>query len=379
MGEQLALGRLSGAIESIYDAAMAPELFETALRQSLELFNGTAAVLHGFDVGRSQAALIASVGIEEEFRQSYLDRYAQVSPLAAGYLLYRECEPITQPMVIEDDEFRQTAFFREWVVPQGFHTNLSSVLSRTLAEWRALTFIASPPRARFASEELALMQLLAPHFRKALKIAGILEQARRSAELLSETLDRLALGAIAVASEGSILHANAAAEFELKARTAIMSLDGRLQAVEPQANGSLQHDIALCMQAGAARDIVLPRGRDPGGGLVVHILPLAGRSLEHGFGEQGQAVVFFKPSEAKVEPPLRAVAERYRLTGSESRVLAGLLAGADTRALSHSLGVAVSTLRTHLHNLFEKTGARTRAELVALVRDLIPEVSPHHR
>ncbi len=372
---QLALGHLSRAIEAIYDAAMAPELFEPALGQALELFDGSAAVIHYYDVAASRAALVASVGLEERFQRTYLDHYAQVSPLAAGYLMYRECEPITQPMVIADDEFRQTAFFREWVVPQGFHTNLSSVLSRTLAEWHALTFIGSPPRARFAEDELELMQLLAPHFRKALKIAGILEQARRQTEVLSDTLDRLALGAIAVTGEGRILHANAAAEAELRARTAIMSLDGRLQAIEPRANGPLQDDITQCLRAGAARDVAIPRRGVPDGGLIAHILPLAGRSLEHGFGQEGQAAIFFKAHEARVEPPLRALVDRYGLTGSEARVLAGLLGGADARVLAERQGVAVSTIRTHMHHLFEKTGSRTRAELVGVVRDLIPDVS----
>ena len=368
------MARLSRAIEAIYDAAIAPELFERALGQALELFDGSAAVIHYYDVAQSRAAFVASVGLEEGFRQTYLDRYAELSPLAAGYLMYGECEPITQPMVIADEEFRQTIFFREWVVPQGFHTNLSAVLSRTLTEWHALTFIGSPPRARFAEHELELMQVLAPHFRKALKIAGILEQSRRRAEVLSDSLDRLALGAIAVGGDGRILHANTAAEAELRARTAIMSLDGRLQAVEPQANGPLQDDIAACMHAGAARDVAIPRQRGPGG-LVAHILPLAGRSQEHGFGEQGQAVVFFKPQEARVEPPLRALADRYGLTGSEARVLAGLLGGADARGLAERQGVAVSTIRTHMHHLFEKTGVSTRAELVGAMRDLISDVS----
>ena len=372
---QLAIGRLSRVIEAIYDAAMAPELFDTALRQALNLFDGSAAVIHYYDVARSEAAFVASVGIGADFRQSYLDRYAVTSPLAAGYLMYRECEPITQPMVIEDAEFRETAFYREWVLPQGFHTNLSSVLSRTLADWHALTFIGSPPRARFAGEELELMQLLAPHFRKALKIAGMLERDSRRSELLSETLDRLALGAIAVTRDGRILHANAVAETELRSRSAIMSRDGHLQAVEPQANGPLQRDIAFCVRGGAARDVALGRGHGLDGGLVAHILPLVSRSLEHGFGEQGQAVVFFRPAEAKVEPPLRALAERYGLTGTEARVLAGLLGGADARRLAERHGVAVSTIRTHLHHLFEKTGARNRAELVASMRDLIPDVS----
>ncbi len=154
-----------------------------------------------------------------------------------------------------------------------------------------------------------------------------------------------------------------------------MSLDGRLQAVEPQANRALQEDIAACMRTGAARDVAVRRTGGADGGLVAHLLPLAGRSLEHGFGEKGQAAIFFKAPETKVEPPLRALAERYGLTASEARVLAGLLGGADARDLAERQGVAVSTIRTHMHHLFEKTGCRTHADLVGSVRDLVVDVS----
>lgn len=44
-----------------------------------------------------------------------------------------------------------------------------------------------------------------------------------------------------------------------------------------------------------------------------------------------------------------------------------LLAGSTTKAISERLAIAENTLRTHIKRLFEKTGARTRTELMARV------------
>ena len=59
-----------------------------------------------------------------------------------------------------------------------------------------------------------------------------------------------------------------------------------------------------------------------------------------------------------------------RLTGKENEVLAGLAEGHSNAQIADELGVAVSTVKTHLKNLFFKLDARRRTQAVARAREL---------
>ena len=58
------------------------------------------------------------------------------------------------------------------------------------------------------------------------------------------------------------------------------------------------------------------------------------------------------------------LSEAYGLTPAEGRVLAGLLDGRDPGSIAEALGIAVSTVRTHIKRLYEKTGTSRQTELV---------------
>jgi len=68
------------------------------------------------------------------------------------------------------------------------------------------------------------------------------------------------------------------------------------------------------------------------------------------------------------ETSLANLAEKYRFTPAELRVLRALLEEAGgVRAVAQTLGVSSATVKTHLHHLFQKTGTRRQVDLVKLV------------
>lgn len=73
-----------------------------------------------------------------------------------------------------------------------------------------------------------------------------------------------------------------------------------------------------------------------------------------------------------VHPPVRpdrgivALARIFGLTCAESRVLAHLAEDRTPNEIGAALGVSVTTVRTHLQSLFQKTGARRQPELIRL-------------
>ncbi|MEM1177189.1 MAG: helix-turn-helix transcriptional regulator, partial [Acidobacteriota bacterium] len=71
-----------------------------------------------------------------------------------------------------------------------------------------------------------------------------------------------------------------------------------------------------------------------------------------------------------LEPNGRAVDTGPSLTGKESQVLAGLAEGRSNAQIAADLGIAVSTVKTHLKHLFHKLDAKRRTQAVARAREL---------
>lgn len=56
---------------------------------------------------------------------------------------------------------------------------------------------------------------------------------------------------------------------------------------------------------------------------------------------------------------------RWKFTSKEEEVVISLLSGDSSREIAEHLSIAESTLKSHLKRIFEKTGARSRTELLA--------------
>jgi PAS domain S-box-containing protein len=77
----------------------------------------------------------------------------------------------------------------------------------------------------------------------------------------------------------------------------------------------------------------------------------------------------FQPGGPELIGPVRAVSPRglgVTLTHREREVLRLVALGSDTRRVAEELCISSETVRTHVRNAMKKTGARTRAQLVAL-------------
>jgi DNA-binding CsgD family transcriptional regulator len=65
--------------------------------------------------------------------------------------------------------------------------------------------------------------------------------------------------------------------------------------------------------------------------------------------------------------PTEIIGRMYKLTPSELRVLLAIVDIGGVPEVAAALGVAATTIRTHLSRLFEKTGVGRQADLVKLV------------
>ncbi len=132
----------------------------------------------------------------------------------------------------------------------------------------------------------------------------------------------------------------------------------------PASQRALSVALAAPPRAGIGRrGLGVPARRSDGEALVLHVLPLA----DEGLLPAASAAIFVAPATAPPPPPVAAIAALFDLTPTEARVLELIAAGRTNAEIAVALGVALSTVRTHLLHLFEKTRTHRQADLAALL------------
>jgi DNA-binding CsgD family transcriptional regulator len=97
--------------------------------------------------------------------------------------------------------------------------------------------------------------------------------------------------------------------------------------------------------------------------IFAHVLPLARGETRTRFEPEAAAGVFVS---APPDEAAEAMAAAYRLTPAETHLIVSLLTGRSLNETVVALGIAVITTKTHLENIFHKTGVNRQAELVRL-------------
>jgi DNA-binding CsgD family transcriptional regulator len=116
------------------------------------------------------------------------------------------------------------------------------------------------------------------------------------------------------------------------------------------------------------KGIALPLTAHDGECHVAHVLPLtSGARRRAGMAYTAAAAVFVRKAALETPSPPEVIGRTYKLTPTELRVLLAIVEVGGVPEVAAALGVADSTIKTHLGRLFEKTGAGRQADLVKLV------------
>ncbi|SCA58008.1 putative CheY-like receiver [Candidatus Terasakiella magnetica] len=83
--------------------------------------------------------------------------------------------------------------------------------------------------------------------------------------------------------------------------------------------------------------------------------------------DDGNVAVFINDPEMHNEPPTNVLARLYGLTDAEARLLQALIVGKKLETVADEAGVSMNTVRSHLKQVFRKTGTNRQPELVSLV------------
>jgi DNA-binding CsgD family transcriptional regulator len=142
---------------------------------------------------------------------------------------------------------------------------------------------------------------------------------------------------------------------------------GKLSVADAQADHAL-HDIFINAEGGdtalGAKGIAVPLAGRDGERHVAHVLPLtSGARRKAGTAYSAVAAVFVRKAALDLPHPLEALADAYKLTPAEMRVLMTIVQIGGVPEVAPVLGISEATVKTHLQRIFDKTGTSRQADL----------------
>jgi DNA-binding CsgD family transcriptional regulator len=362
---------LSTVIADIYDAAIEPALWRQTLASICTYVGGHSGVLFWHDAASQSAQALHLYNDDPKYTQLYFEKYLPMNPVfpAATFMETGVVHSTTD--FISQDELEQTRFYKEWIAPQGIADSLAVNLEKGITRSSLLNIRMDASLGFENDDSRSRMALLVPHLQRAVAIGRLFDQAATAQTALTETLDHVEAAVFLVGSDGMITFANDPAKKMLDDAVLVREREGGLHAVATDADRALREIFTSAAKGDTSvgvRGVAVPLTGSSGEPWFAHVLPLtSGRRQQAGQANHAVAAVFIRQTAPNAPPPLESIAKQYTLLPSEVRVLAAVARIQGVKELAEFLGVSQATVKTHLHNLFRKTGTRRQSELVKLI------------
>lgn len=374
-------GQVSALIGAIYDCAIDPSRWERTLDEIRELLDCTNCVLSVVNLDDASYRIQWMLGIDPawvarmaEYAPELLELYGQVPDL--------HDLPIDQPVspcwMLGVEAVRTNGYYLKWAKPQGLIDSIAVALMRTPSRRGELSFGRREEVGVITAREIRLLGMLAPHIRRAVTITDLIDMKDLAAGALAETLDAVAAGVVLVDGDGGIVHANRPAERMMRHGHPIRAVRGRLSAAEADASEHLRQVIDLAVHRDGeigADGIGLALMAEGNPAAVAHVLPLSGGEVRMRLMPRACAAVFVSPGVEPARGGIDAFAKGWGLTRAETRLLRRLARGQSLAEAASSLDIGLTTAKTHLSRILDKTGSRRQADLIGRVHRMVPPVA----
>ena len=182
--------------------------------------------------------------------------------------------------------------------------------------------------------------------------------------LVATLMDRLESGILACSAQGELLHANLAAQRELRSGGALHVVDGQVRCASGRSEEAWADALQDAAHRHRSRLVSLEAGAQR---LMITAMPLP---IE-GFGSTPVLVMMGRRQVCSALG-LEMLASNHGLTLAESRVLRALVGNCTPREIAASHCVSVATVRTQIQSVRDKLGVRSIDALLLRAAEVPP-------
>ncbi len=370
MGVKIDQQQVLGLVDLLYEAAVAPSTWPRFLQELTATVGAETATLALHDVKHHAGQTLWQFGVDPEYARLY-EHYAHqnvymiaAAPhLKTGFIHRGED-------AVSDHEVMRTEFFNDYMKRIGTLHNVGCCILQERSLSAMLVVNRRIGRTSFSAAEMALLRTLLPHLQRATLVQQRLEGAELQSRTALDALDRLPIGIFLLNQSGSVVFQNATASAILSDGDGLKLHREGLAAAIPAETAALRRLVGRVSGERSLRctEIVLQISRPSGrrGFLVVAApAPIAVRGAMP--SDVPRTILFVSDPEHGVDTPSELLTHLYGLTPTEAHIAVLLAQGLRSDTIAETIGITLSTARTHVKRILSKTDTGTQSALVRII------------
>jgi len=364
-------------VGNIYQASCDANHWVEVMQKVTEVTGSKSAMLAYRDLEQPQASFQFAYNISQEILELYAHKYSAIDPF---FELSAKTVPLGKTsadhkMVPDRQELEAYCgeFFTGMMKPFDLWHIGGAHLFRDENRAAAIALQRGQAQGPWSDKDLALVDMLIPHFQRAFRIHKEFTRLRLQEQAYLTALDRLVIGLVLLDDVAKVVYANPMAQRLLERHPAIQEIAGTIKATNHEQTLQLQQ---LIQQATAFTG----SASEPSGGAIglrhpdspwplpVLVTPVRRTGIP-GIGAVAGAHVALLMSDTEQSHPISpdTLGEVYGLTPGEALVAIGIANGMSVDEISQAHGTSNHTVRSQLKTIFNKLNVSRQAELVKVL------------
>lgn len=347
-------------IDRIYESSFVPELWPGVLDDLAKLTDSRGGLL--FAVRERVMNWTSSANLSEIFRTYVEDGW--FPQCKRRVCLFGKNEPsfFVEHDFWTSDEIDNNPIYRDFFRPRGLGWSAGTGLNLPTGDRIVFSVERDFSRGPIEKDHVELLNDLRAHLARSAFVSARLGLQR--AKGANEALSAMGLPAVLLGLDGTVVEANPliaemSDQVQWRSKNRIGFADGRANELLSAALAALNSEGDFSVRSFPLRDSADTAA------FVAHVIPI--RRTAHDIFSGGYALLIVTPVSAKAAPPIELLRSLFDLTVSEARVARALATGQTPEDIAEAGGVAISTIRTQLRRVLEKTGCTRQAEVVSLL------------
>ena len=360
----IADGAFSDLVGLIYDCALDKERWPEVLAELCKVTGAGYAEISVHNVVTHQVDVAAVHNWPPDALAAMAANIAS-NPIIPLGLVYEIGRPFCGTRDFGIEQMRRTLYWQRCLKPFAVHDIIAVPVTRSVPYFANFSVTSTDARGPFSDADIEFMCVVAPHVRRSIEFSGLLSHQRVVEGALAKVVDTVSAGAIILAPDLQVLFANAKAEMALERGTVLRRIDGRLQPMQAGLGSLFANAPATNQGEPPWREVTID-DPDAGQRLTLSCLKLTQVDRQRG----SPMLLLIKEPAVEMELPISLARSKFKLTNSETMVLAQMMEGRNLAEAAEQLGTARSTVKSHLDAIYAKTGARRRPDLLRVIMGL---------